>query len=96
MEVKRRSWLARAVRDVFGERARVQRCQVHKTRNVVEQLPESMRPSVRASMRQAHRTTSAEKAKQQLPTDKWIRSHLHECEAKRTPVRVAARAHLGG
>jgi transposase-like protein len=58
--------LARAVRDVFGERARVQRCQVHKTRNVVEQLPESMRPSVRASMRQAYRTTNAEKAKQQL------------------------------
>lgn len=48
--------LARAVRDVFGERARVQRCQVHKTRNVVEQLPDSMRPSVRASMRQAYRT----------------------------------------
>jgi transposase-like protein len=58
--------LARAVRDVFGERARVQRCQVHKTRNVVEQLPESMRPSVRASMRQAYRTANAEKAKQQL------------------------------
>jgi len=58
--------LARAVRDVFGERARVQRCQVHKTRNVVDQLPESMRPSVRASMRQAYRTSSAEKAKQQL------------------------------
>jgi len=58
--------LARAVRDVFGERARIQRCQVHKTRNVVEQLPESVRPSVRASMRQAYRTTNAEKAKQQL------------------------------
>jgi putative transposase len=58
--------LARAVRDVFGERARIQRCQVHKMRNVVEQLPESMRPSVRASMRQAYRTTNPEKAKQQL------------------------------
>lgn len=58
--------LARAVRDVFGERARVQRCQVHKTRNVVEQLPESMRASVRASMRQAYRTSNADKAKQQL------------------------------
>ena len=58
--------LARAVRDVFGERARIQRCQVHKTRNVVEQLPESMRASVRAAMRQAYRTPNADKAKQQL------------------------------
>jgi putative transposase len=58
--------LARAVRDVFGERARMQRCQVHKTRNVIEQLPESMRAQVRASMRQAYRTSNADKAKQQL------------------------------
>jgi putative transposase len=58
--------LARAVRDVFAERARIQRCQVHKARNVVDQLPESMRASVRAAMRQAYRTASADKAKQQL------------------------------
>lgn len=58
--------LARAVRDVFGEHARIQRCQVHKTRNVVEQLPESMRASVRAAMRQAYRTPSADKATQLL------------------------------
>ena len=53
------------MRDVFGERARIQRCQVHKTRNVIEQLPESMRASVRAAMRQAYRTPNADKAKQQ-------------------------------
>jgi putative transposase len=58
--------LARAVRDVFAERARIQRCQVHKTRNVVDQLPESMRTSVRSTMRQAYRTANADKAKQQL------------------------------
>jgi len=58
--------LARAVRDVFAERARIQRCQVHKTRNVVDQLPESMRASVRSTMRQAYRTGNADKAKQQL------------------------------
>jgi putative transposase len=58
--------LARAVRDVFAERARIQRCQVHKTRNVVDQLPESMRASVRSTMRQAYRTANADKAKQQL------------------------------
>jgi transposase-like protein len=58
--------LARAVRDVFGARARIQRCQVHKMRNVVDQLPESMRVSVRASMRQAYRLSNADKAKQHL------------------------------
>jgi len=58
--------LARAVRDVFAERARIQRCQVHKTRNVLDQLPESMRASVRSTMRQAYRTANADKAKQQL------------------------------
>jgi transposase-like protein len=58
------SLIARAVSEVFGERARVQRCQVHKMRNVVEQLPESIRPFVRSSMRQAYRATNAEKAKQ--------------------------------
>jgi transposase-like protein len=58
--------LAKAVRDVFGRRALIQRCQVHKTRNVVEQLPDAMRPSVRAAMRQAYRTGDAERAKKLL------------------------------
>lgn len=39
--------LRRAIRDIFGEAALVQRCQVHKLRNVLEHLPEQVRPSVR-------------------------------------------------
>ncbi len=58
--------LARAVRDVYDHKAVIQRCQVHKTRNVLDELPESMRESVRSLMRQAYRTTDPEKAKQQL------------------------------
>jgi transposase-like protein len=58
--------LARAVRDVFDKNAVIQRCQVHKTRNVLDELPEDMRPSVRAALRQAYRTVDPEKAKQQL------------------------------
>ena len=45
--------LRRAIRDVFGEAAAVQRCQVHKLRNVLEHLPEQVRPSVRRAMRDA-------------------------------------------
>ena len=35
--------LSSAVRDVFGARAAIQRCTVHKRRNVAEHLPESER-----------------------------------------------------
>jgi transposase-like protein len=43
-----------AVRNVFGERAIVQRCQAHKLRNVVDQLPDDMKPSVRQALREAY------------------------------------------
>ena len=46
--------LAKAVRAVFGQRALVQRCQVHKRRNVIDQLPERMRLSVGAAISQAY------------------------------------------
>lgn len=46
--------LAKAVRDVFGDRVRIQRCQAHKKRNVLEQLPEKARPSVEMALRQAY------------------------------------------
>jgi transposase-like protein len=58
--------LAKAVRTVFGSRVRVQRCQAHKTRNVTDQLPESMRTSVKQAMRQAYRSKNVKRAKQQL------------------------------
>jgi len=35
--------IRKALRDVFGDRAIVQRCQVHKARNVRDQLPEARR-----------------------------------------------------
>lgn len=54
--------LARAVRNVFGAKALVQRCQAHKARNVLDQLPESMRPSVRQALREAYRCGDAARA----------------------------------
>ena len=35
--------LAKAIRDVYGARALVQRCQAHKARNVLDQLPDEVR-----------------------------------------------------
>lgn len=58
--------LAKSVRTVFGSRVRIQRCQAHKTRNVTEQLPESMRTSVHQAMRQAYRCKDPKRAKRQL------------------------------
>ena len=58
--------LRRAIREVFGEAALVQRCQVHKLRNVLEHLPESMRPSVRRAMRDAWNSRDAELGLRQL------------------------------
>lgn len=52
--------LRKAVREVFGKRALVQRCQVHKKRNVLDQLPERARASVSATLSQAYQ--SREKA----------------------------------
>lgn len=54
--------LYKAAKDVFGDRALIQRCQEHKKRNVSDQLPESMRPSVRRAMNQAYESSDAKRA----------------------------------
>lgn len=46
--------IAKAVRDVFGPRALVQRCRVHKKRNVLDHLPEHRRASVGAMISTAY------------------------------------------
>ncbi|MBC7323768.1 MAG: transposase [Moorella sp. (in: Bacteria)] len=38
--------LAAAVKDAFGNQAFIQRCRVHKKRNVLEHLPEAEQPWV--------------------------------------------------
>jgi putative transposase len=58
--------LAKAIRDVFGARALIQRCQAHKSRNVTDQLPEEMRPSVRQALRDAYSCADAARAKRTL------------------------------
>jgi transposase-like protein len=58
--------LSKAVRDTFGKRALIQRCQVHKKRNVLEHLPESEKANVSLSMANAYREYEYEKAKTAL------------------------------
>lgn len=58
--------LRAALRDTFGKNALVQRCQVHKMRNVESHLPQSKRKAVKTSMRQAYKSKTPKVAKQQL------------------------------
>jgi hypothetical protein len=51
--------LAKAVRDVFGKHALIQRCQVHKKRNVLEHLSERLRASTDAILSTAYRSLCA-------------------------------------
>lgn len=54
--------LSKAVRDVFGKRALLQRCQVHKKRNVLEHVPERMRSSIGATLGTAYRCRDPKRA----------------------------------
>jgi transposase-like protein len=57
--------LRRAVIDVFDHPV-IQRCQLHKIRNVRDKLPEKLRPVVTARMRRAYHADSALAAEAQL------------------------------
>jgi putative transposase len=54
--------LHRAVRDTFGDLALIQRCQVHKLRNVLDHLPERQRPWVKAILHRAYGSDDVTKA----------------------------------
>ena len=65
--------LRKAIRRVFGAVGVVQRCQVPKLRNVLEHLPEDLRPSVRHAMRQAY-DAATPAASAQRPLERLARS----------------------
>lgn len=54
--------LRRAVHDVFGAQALVQRCVWHKRENVVDHLPRRLQPAWRAKLQQAYRRPTYETA----------------------------------
>src|SRR3989338_6487415 len=55
--------VAKGLLDVFGDRIAVQRCTVHKKRNVLEHLPKSERSWVSRRMTQAYRENEERKAR---------------------------------
>ena len=58
--------LRTAVRDLFGEVALVQRCHVHKMRNVLDHLPERQRMWAKAILQRAYRSTDVAPARRLL------------------------------
>ncbi len=58
--------LTAAIRNTFGIAAAIQRCQVHKGRNIVERLPDHLHASVKKTLRQAWDQKDADKAERLL------------------------------
>lgn len=58
--------LRAALRSAYSKRVLVQRCQVHKVRNVLGHLPDEKHASVRSAMRAAYKSTKIETAKRLL------------------------------
>jgi transposase-like protein len=55
-----------AVKATFGERALIQRCRIHKRRNVLDHLPEVERTFVGGKLDRAWRQANADKAEAEL------------------------------
>jgi len=58
--------LRKAITEVFGSRAPVQRCQRHKERNLTDQLPERERAAIRGRLRAAWALAEHELARSRL------------------------------
>jgi len=58
--------LSKAIRKTFGRHTPIQRCQVHKARNITERLPKFLHASVRKALRQAWELNDVAKAEKLL------------------------------
>jgi putative transposase len=68
--------LERAIRNVFGAKALIQRCRQHKERNVTDHLPEAERPLVQRRLRAAWANPDPDQAKAEL--EQLARSFDHK------------------
>jgi len=70
--------LRKALGDVFGDAALIQRCQLHKARNLAALVPKARQAYVRASLRRAYRAASATVARRQLTAlATWLERNGH-------------------
>jgi len=72
----------KAVRDVFGPLALVQRCRLHKERNILGYLPDHLHPEVRRRLRKAWGRPDADKALAELQSVAgWLEDRGHPSAA---------------
>jgi putative transposase len=71
--------IRKALGDVLGDRAVIQRCQVHKLRNLREHLPEERHAYVLATIRDAYHAATADTARKKLRAlVSWLETNGHE------------------
>ena len=71
--------IRKALEDVLGNVVVVQRCQLHKRRNVKDHLPKGAQVYVDRMLREAYGSTSAETARKRLRSLlSWLESNGHE------------------
>lgn len=71
--------IRKALDDVFGDRALIQRCQIHKRRNLRDHLPKNAQLYVDRLLREAYGSTSAEVARKRLKNlVSWLEGNGHE------------------
>lgn len=71
--------LRKALRDVFGDLAVIQRCQLHKMRNLRDHLPKKAQGWVLSQMRQAYKAPGADSARRQLQRlVSWLGRNGHD------------------
>jgi putative transposase len=73
--------LRAAIEQIFGGLALIQRCQVHKRRNLRDHLPETVRPRIARALHQAYNAPSAAEAKRQLERLASSLEHEHPSAA---------------
>lgn len=74
--------IRRAIDDVLGDMAVIQRCQVHKRRNVLRLVPERCHAYVRRAMKDAYASGSADAARKQLKRlSEWLEREGHDSAA---------------
>ena len=73
--------LSKAIRAVIGNHTPIQRCVVHKTRNICDQLPKDQRPWVRAKLRAAWAEEDYAKALASLRALARALEHQHPAAA---------------
>ena len=74
--------IRKALADVLGDAVVIQRCQLHKARNLAALVPQARQPYVRTALRRAYQAASAGAARRQLTAlVAWLETNGHAAAA---------------